>query len=152
AVNGLGGFHLAALASDEAAVAALRFRKHREDKPCALMAADAGVAAGLCRLSPEDLDLLQSRPRPVVLAPRRAGAHEAPSVAPGNRCLFDIDPEVVVHDLHPEYLSTKYALGLDGVELRAVQHHHAQVAWCLADHGEAGPVVGVAFDGLGFGP
>jgi hydrogenase maturation protein HypF len=58
---------------------------------------------------------------------------------------------VVAHDLHPEYLSTKYALELDGVELEGVQHHHAHVAACLADNGEAGPVIGVAFDGLGFG-
>jgi hydrogenase maturation protein HypF len=67
------------------------------------------------------------------------------------RRLFDVDPEVVAHDLHPEYLSTKYALELDGVELEGVQHHHAHVAACLADNGEAGPVIGVAFDGLGFG-
>jgi hydrogenase maturation protein HypF len=67
------------------------------------------------------------------------------------RRLFAVDPEVVAHDLHPEYLSTKYALELDGVELEGVQHHHAHVASCLADNGEPGPVVGVAFDGLGFG-
>jgi hydrogenase maturation protein HypF len=67
------------------------------------------------------------------------------------RRLFAVEPEVVAHDLHPEYLSTKYALELDGVELEGVQHHHAHVASCLADNGEPGPVIGVAFDGLGFG-
>jgi hydrogenase maturation protein HypF len=67
------------------------------------------------------------------------------------RRLFAVEPEVVAHDLHPEYLSTKYALELDGVELEGVQHHHAHVAACLADNGEPGPVIGVAFDGLGFG-
>jgi hydrogenase maturation protein HypF len=67
------------------------------------------------------------------------------------RRLFAVEPEVVAHDLHPEYLSTKYALELDGVELEGVQHHHAHVAACLADNGEAGPVIGVAFDGLGYG-
>ena len=67
------------------------------------------------------------------------------------RRLFEVEPEVVAHDLHPEYLSTKYALELDGVELVGVQHHHAHIAACLADNGEAGPVIGVAFDGLGYG-
>jgi hydrogenase maturation protein HypF len=66
--------------------------------------------------------------------------------------LFAVSPEVVAHDLHPEYLSTKYALELDGVELEGVQHHHAHVAACLADNREPGPVIGVAFDGLGYGP
>ena len=65
--------------------------------------------------------------------------------------LFDIKPDVVAHDLHPEYLSTKYALGLAGVELVGVQHHHAHIASCLADNGEDGPVLGVAFDGTGYG-
>jgi hydrogenase maturation protein HypF len=65
--------------------------------------------------------------------------------------LFGVEPVVVAHDLHPEYLSTKYALGLEGVELVAVQHHHAHIAACLADNGESGPVIGVAFDGLGYG-
>jgi hydrogenase maturation protein HypF len=65
--------------------------------------------------------------------------------------MFDVDPVLVAHDLHPEYLSTKYAKELDGVELLGVQHHHAHIASCLADNGEAGPVIGVAFDGLGLG-
>jgi hydrogenase maturation protein HypF len=68
------------------------------------------------------------------------------------RRLFEINPQVVVHDLHPEYLSTEYALGLRGVDLIAVQHHHAHIAACLADNGEQGPAIGVAFDGLGYGP
>jgi hydrogenase maturation protein HypF len=67
------------------------------------------------------------------------------------RRLFDIVPEVVAHDLHPEYLSTKYARELDGVELVGVQHHHAHIASCLADNGARGPVIGVALDGLGYG-
>jgi hydrogenase maturation protein HypF len=67
------------------------------------------------------------------------------------RRLFDLDPRVVAHDLHPEYLSTKYALGLDGVELQGVQHHHAHIASCLADNRADGPVIGVAFDGTGYG-
>ncbi len=66
--------------------------------------------------------------------------------------LFDVTPELVAHDLHPEYLSTKYALSLPDVDLIGVQHHHAHIASCLADNEAAGPVIGVAFDGTGFGP
>ena len=68
--------------------------------------------------------------------------------------LFDIAPQVVAHDLHPEYLSTKYALDLPDVDLTGVQHHHAHIASCLADNGwppAGGRVIGVAFDGTGYG-
>ena len=64
--------------------------------------------------------------------------------------LFGIEPEVVAYDLHPEYLSTKYALDL-GLDACGVQHHHAHIASCLADNGHDGPVIGVAFDGTGYG-
>jgi hydrogenase maturation protein HypF len=67
------------------------------------------------------------------------------------RRLFDVTPEVAAYDLHPEYLSTKYALELADLELVGVQHHHAHIASCLADNGAAGPVLGVAFDGTGYG-
>jgi hydrogenase maturation protein HypF len=67
------------------------------------------------------------------------------------RRLFGIEAEVVAYDLHPDYLSTKYALDLDGVDLVGVQHHHAHIASCLADNGAEGPVIGVAFDGTGYG-
>ncbi|MEW9551630.1 carbamoyltransferase HypF [Nonomuraea sp. NPDC050783] len=70
----------------------------------------------------------------------------------GHYCaLFGLRPEVVAHDLHPGYLSTAHALGVTGVEHVGVQHHHAHIASCLADNGEPGPVIGVAFDGLGHG-
>ena len=65
--------------------------------------------------------------------------------------LFAVEPEVVAHDLHPEYLSTKYALELEGVRLIGVQHHHAHLAACLAEHGGTGPAVGAIFDGTGYG-
>jgi hydrogenase maturation protein HypF len=298
AVKGLGGYHLAADAASEPAVAALRARKHREDKPFAVMVADVASAGRLGEVGPAEAAMLTSPRRPIVLLRRReGGAGVAASVAPGNRSLgvmlpytplhhllleavgrpivltsgnvsdepiayrdeeaverlggiadwflvhdrpihmraddsvvrafggrelplrrsrgfapqplglpwpfprhvlacgaelkhtfclakgghaflshhigdlenyetyrsftegvehfrrlFDVDPQVVAHDLHPEYLSTKYALDLDGVELEGVQHHHAHVAACLADNDEPGPVIGVAFDGLGFGP
>ncbi|HYA00168.1 MAG TPA: carbamoyltransferase HypF [Candidatus Binatia bacterium] len=295
AIKGLGGYHLAALAASEPAVLALRSRKHREDKPFALMATDLEAARALAEVGSREARALLSPRRPIVLLRRRAGARVAPSVAPGNRSLgvmlpysplhhllarrlgepfvltsgnvsdepiayldeeafhrlapiadaflshdrpihirtddsvirvmagresplrrsrgfvpqpitvvpafrrpllacgaelkstfclgkerraflshhigdlenyqtlrsytegiehfmrlFDVRPELVAHDLHPEYLSTKHALEMD-VERVAVQHHHAHVAACLADNGEPGPAIGVAFDGLGFG-
>jgi len=296
AIKGIGGYHLAVLAADESAAAALRARKHREDRPFAVMAPDLEAARRLCDIRPVEADLLSGPAAPIVILPRRADAAVAGSVAPrehslgvmlpytplhhllaaelavpfvltsGNvsdepiafsdedamtrltgiadyflthdrpiyrrvddsvvrviggrpapirrsrgyvpsplslperlrrpvlacgaelkntfclaagarafvshhigdlenyetlrsftdgiehfRRLFAIDPEVVAHDLHPEYLSTKYAVDLDGVDLVGVQHHHAHLAACLADNSATGPVIGVAFDGLGFG-
>ncbi|MGO9783175.1 MAG: carbamoyltransferase HypF [Streptosporangiaceae bacterium] len=309
AVKGLGGYHLAVDATSEKAAAALRERKHREDKPFAVMVAGVAAARELCEVDETAARVLSSARRPIVLLPRlpggglrgagRADAGTGPiaaAVAPGNRqlgimlpytplhhlllqavagpmvltsgnvsdepiayrdddafgrlgkiadaylthdraihvrtddsvartfrgremvlrrsrgyapepvtvrvpfrrpvlacgaelkntfCLakgdraflsphigdlenaetlrsfaegiehyrrlFGIEPEVVAHDLHPEYLSTKYALDLDGVDLTGVQHHHAHIASCLADNGETGPVIGVAFDGTGYG-
>ena len=300
AVKGVGGYHLAADAASEAAVATLRARKHREDKPFAVMVADVAAASRLCVVDETAASLLEGYARPIVLLPRLPDADVAASVAPGNRqlgimlpytplhhlllaaaarplvltsgnvsdepiayrdedalerlggiadaflthdraihirtddsvaravrgrpmlvrrsrgyvpepltvrcgfprpvlacgaelkntfCLakehrafvshhvgdlenaetlrsftegiehfarlFDITPEVVAYDLHPEYLSTKYALDLDGVDLVGVQHHHAHIASCLADNGidgsTSGPVIGVAFDGTGYG-
>ena len=295
-VKGLGGYHLAADAASEEAIAKLRARKHREDKPFAILAADLAAVRRLVVVDDVAARLLESQARPIVLLSRRPDADVAAAVAPGNRqlgimlpytplhhllleavgrplvltsgnvsdepiayrdedalarlggiadaflthdraihirtddsvarvvggrptlirrscgyvpepvtarggfprpvlacgaelkntfCLakehrafvshhigdlenaetlrsftegiehftrlFDIVPQVVAHDLHPEYLSTKYALDLDGVDLVGVQHHHAHIASCLADNGFDGPVIGVAFDGTGYG-
>jgi len=60
----------------------------------------------------------------------------------------------VVHDLHPGYLSTEWAkewVRERGLRLIGVQHHHAHVAGCMAEHGLLGPVIGLALDGTGFG-
>jgi hydrogenase maturation protein HypF len=297
AVKGLGGYHLAVDATSDKAAAALRQRKHREDRPFAVMVADVAAARSLAEVDAAAERLLASPGRPIVLLPRRAaGVPVAGAVAPGNRqlgvmlpytplhhlllravggpivltsgnvsdepiayrdedarqrlagiadaflshdraihmrtddsvartfrgketllrrsrgyvpqpvrartrfrrpvlavgaelkntfCLakdelvvishhigdlenaetlrsftegiehlrrlFGIDPAVVAHDLHPEYLSTKYALELADVDLVGVQHHHAHIASCLADNGAEGPVIGVAFDGTGYG-
>jgi hydrogenase maturation protein HypF len=296
AVKGLGGYHLAVLANGEDAVARLRGRKHREDRPFALMVLDLDAAQALCEIGPDELALLTSTARPIVLLRRRPDAQVAPSVAPGtpelgvmltytplhalllqaaggplvmtsgNRsdepiafddgdagerladiadvflghdrpirtrvddsvvrvvrgrvvpirrsrgyvptpvtlpqsspqpvlacgaalkntfcvtrgphafvshhvgdldnyatlqsyldgiahltALLDVAPAVVAHDLHPDYPSTRYATELPEVDLVAVQHHHAHIASCLVDNGVAGPVLGVAFDGLGLG-
>jgi hydrogenase maturation protein HypF len=65
--------------------------------------------------------------------------------------LFDIRPAVVAHDLHPGYLSTQYAKQTIAAIKVGVQHHHAHVASCMAENGLEDPVIGVAFDGLGYG-
>jgi hydrogenase maturation protein HypF len=287
AVKGLGGYHLACDAANEAAVARLRRRKVREEKPFAVLTTEPGE---LAELTPAEVGLLQSPARPVVLV-RRRESPLAPSVAPGThwvglmlpysplhhllahdfgrplvltsgnhsdepiafddeearsrlagiadaflahdrpihrRCedsvmragvpirrsrgytpealrlpvpaerplvaagaelkstfcaarggdaflsahlgdlesesayrafrtdlelylaMLRIEPELVAHDVHPEYLSTKWALEQD-VELLPVQHHHAHAAACLAEHGEEGPVQALVFDGTGLG-
>ena len=65
--------------------------------------------------------------------------------------ILSIRPEVIAHDLHPGYLSTRYAHARNDVVRVGVQHHHAHVASAMAEHGVEGPVLGVAYDGTGFG-
>ena len=70
--------------------------------------------------------------------------------------LFRIKPEIIAYDLHPNYLATRYALERaerDGLKAIGVQHHHAHIAACMAENGLRGdrPVIGVAFDGTGYG-
>src|SRR5262249_7526868 len=69
--------------------------------------------------------------------------------------LFGLRPDLLAHDLHPDYVSTRYAAerarAAGGPELLAVQHHRAHLASCMAEHGLTGPVLGVTFDGTGFG-
>jgi hydrogenase maturation protein HypF len=65
--------------------------------------------------------------------------------------LFYIEPEAVVYDLHPDYLSTQYALSLPEIPKIGVQHHHAHIASAMAESGIEGDVIGVALDGTGFG-
>jgi hydrogenase maturation protein HypF len=67
---------------------------------------------------------------------------------------FEIEPKTVVHDLHPGYLSTTWAREWaqdSGLKLIAVQHHHAHVAGCMAEHGLTGKVIGLVLDGTGYG-
>ena len=65
--------------------------------------------------------------------------------------LFDMEPTVAACDLHPDYMSTEYAQSL-GLPLVQVQHHHAHLAACMADNGLAGEVIGLVWDGTGYGP
>jgi hydrogenase maturation protein HypF len=85
------------------------------------------------------------------LADERAWRAWLDAVAHWQR-LLDCVPGVIAHDLHPGYRSTAYAQALEGVERIAVQHHHAHIASCLADNGLDAPVIGVAWDGTGYGP
>ncbi|MXW99008.1 MAG: carbamoyltransferase HypF [Acidimicrobiaceae bacterium] len=296
AVKGLGGYQLACRADDSAAVARLRRRKHREEKPFALLVASIAAASELVQLDDLAERALTGPEAPIVLAPRRESAAVAVEVAPdtrllgvmlpatpmhtllaaetgltlvctsGNRsdepivtddarvsdelgdiadaalrhnrlierraddsvghvvhggfqllrrargyapgtvrldrdgpavlavgaelkstvCLAlgadahmsvhlgDLEhpaalgafetavadmlaltratPELLVHDLHPEYLSTKFAASADLAPRLGVQHHHAHLASCLTDAGFRGPAIGVMFDGMGWGP
>jgi hydrogenase maturation protein HypF len=61
-----------------------------------------------------------------------------------------IEPARLVHDLHPDYASTRWALA-SGLERLGVQHHHAHFASCLAENGFTGPALGICFDGTGYG-
>jgi hydrogenase maturation protein HypF len=300
ALKGLGGFHLVCDAKNAAAVAELRRRKHREEKPFAVMVGDIDAAERLCVVGDIERSLLVSHRRPIVLLGRRKDEVVAQAVAPGNpqmgvmlpytplhhllmrempggvlvmtsgnrsdepiaieegdalerlggiadlflthdrpihvRCddsvtrdigekesivrrsrghapepiglswpcdptilavggqlkgtfalgkgnrailshhlgdlddlhayraferdirlyekLFSLRPACIAHDLHPDYASTRYAkrrASEEGVPLVAVQHHHAHMAACMAEHELTRPVIGVTFDGTGYG-
>lgn len=295
ALRGLGGFHLAVDATNEAAVARLRRAKHRDEKPFAVMVRTVAEARAIADLDAVEADLINSRERPIVVVRRRVDTGIAHAVAPGlpsigvmlaytplhhvlldlvrrplvmtsgnisdepicagvaeglirlrdiadaflvhnreivarvddsvmrvaNQPLFlrrargfaplpirlplrarlpilavgahlkntvtfaqdgdayvsphigDLDtletlkhfrevverigrlhrvePTVIAHDLHPGYVSTAEALRMNASQLIAVQHHHAHIAAVCAEHGVSDAVIGVAFDGTGYG-
>ena len=309
AVKGLGGFHLACDATNDASVARLRERKGRVNKPFAIMSLDCQAVEKYCHVSDAERQLLKSPQRPIVLLRCKSGSPISALVAPNNSCLgvmlpytplhyllleskgaetdtpalvmtsgnmseepiavgneealerlgtladafllhdrdihvrcddtvtrvfegkeaiirrsrgyapfpvrldcemrqvlacgaqlkntfcitkenyaflsqhigdmenletlssfesgiehfrrlFRLSPDVIAYDLHPEYLATKYALELrhNGAEQLSgetpfvpVQHHHAHIASCLAENGVPETVIGVAFDGTGYG-
>ncbi len=65
--------------------------------------------------------------------------------------ILDITPEIIACDRHPDYLGTQWAMQQDRLPLIQVQHHHAHIAACMAEHQLEGPVIGLSFDGTGFG-
>jgi len=65
--------------------------------------------------------------------------------------ILDISPEIIACDLHPDYMSTRYAMEQDKVEKVRVQHHHAHIVSCMAENNLDGDVIGLAFDGTGYG-
>jgi hydrogenase maturation protein HypF len=99
AVKGLGGYHLAVAATLPPAVAALRSRKHREERPFAVMARDLATARRLAEIDADEARLLTSPRRPIVLLRRRADAPLAEAVAPGNRFVGIMLPYTPLHHL-----------------------------------------------------
>ncbi len=69
------------------------------------------------------------------------------------RSLFGIEPQLLAHDAHPDFTTTLWATmgNPDGLEAMPIYHHHAHIAACLAENGREGPVLGLAFDGTGYG-
>ena len=66
--------------------------------------------------------------------------------------ILDVHPEIAACDLHPDYASTRYAEDRTGLQLVRVQHHHAHIVSCMAENHILDPVIGLAFDGTGYGP
>jgi hydrogenase maturation protein HypF len=99
AVKGLGGFHLACDATNDAAVALLRERKGRVDKPFAIMSFDLGTVESYCEVNDGERTLLTSRERPIVLLRRRSETPISPLVAPGNNTLGVMLPYAPLHYL-----------------------------------------------------
>jgi hydrogenase maturation protein HypF len=99
ALKGLGGYHLACGARSAAAVGELRRRKHRDEKPFALMVPDIEAAEALCEVDSVERELLQSSRAPIVLLRKRAGNGIADNVAPGNPCLGVMLPYTPLHHL-----------------------------------------------------
>ncbi len=66
------------------------------------------------------------------------------------KSVYHAEPQVIAHDLHPDYLSTRWALRQTGPKV-GVQHHHAHIAACMAENGQREPVIGIAWDGTGYG-
>ena len=295
AIKGLGGFHLAVDPANADAVTRLRQRKHREEKPFALMAAGVPAVHAIAEMTDDDRQLLESPQRPIVLMPKKPPNAIVDAVAPRNRyfgvmlpytplhyllmaqgfdalvmtsanlseepicidndeafqrlsgiadhylvhdrdivlrsddsilrrsagdarflrrsrgyvpvpvflktevppvlacgamlkntvCLtrgnqafvsqhvgdlenaetaaffeqtiehlkriLDVSPEIIAHDLHPDYLSTQYALQRDDIPRVGVQHHHAHIVSAMAEHRIDGDVIGLSFDGTGYG-
>lgn len=101
AVKGIGGFHLACDATSEEAVALLRARKHREEKPFAVMVASLEAAREVAELTPEETALLTSVERPIVLVPRSAEGFRslAHGLAPGSPLVGLLLPYAPLHHL-----------------------------------------------------
>jgi hydrogenase maturation protein HypF len=65
--------------------------------------------------------------------------------------ILEVEPQLLAYDLHPDYFSTRWALGQNSIERVGVQHHHAHIASCMAENRLEGKVIGIALDGTGYG-
>ncbi|MFQ6618393.1 MAG: carbamoyltransferase HypF, partial [Fidelibacterota bacterium] len=65
--------------------------------------------------------------------------------------ILEIEPEIIAYDMHPGYLSTGWALEQEGIRLTGIQHHHAHIVSCMGEHRMDRKVIGVSFDGTGYG-
>ena len=137
AVKGLGGYHLAVDAAAEPAVALLRERKHREERPLAVMAADLATAGRLVELDPTAVDLLTGRRRPIVLLQRRPEAPLAPSVAPGNRDVGLMLPYTPLHHLLAAALGRPFVLTSGNVSDEPIAYADDDAATRLAGIADA---------------
>ncbi len=124
AVKGLGGFHLACDATNGEAVARLRERKGRVDKPFAIMSFDLETVERYCEVNQEERALLTSRERPIVLLRRHPDSPISPLVAPGNRYLGVMLPYTPLHYLLLEHTSIQ--------DPRSNIQHPASTTWPLA--------------------
>lgn len=138
AVKGVGGFHLMCDATDEAVVVELRRRKHRDEKPLAVMFPSLAALEAVAELSDEARALLQSPQAPVVLVRRRLSAELAPSIAPGNPWIGALLPYAPVHVL---------LLELCGRPLVATSANLAEEPLCTDDR-EARVRLGAIADGF----
>lgn len=114
AVKGLGGFHIAALATDDEVVAELRARKRRPTKPFAVMCLDIYVVSRLVELRPEAVRLLDSPEKPILLLPMLEGAPISHLVAPNLRKLGVFLPYTGLHHLLLSWIRDKYAIMTSG--------------------------------------
>jgi hydrogenase maturation protein HypF len=137
AIKGLGGYHLAVVAADERAAAALRRRKHREDKPFAVMVSGVEQASTLCAVDPAGRAALTGRRRPIVLFPRLPGAPVAASVAPGNRGLGVMLPYTPLHHLLVAAVAAPIVLTSGNVSDEPIAFRDADAFDRLADIADA---------------
>ncbi|MDH3706999.1 MAG: carbamoyltransferase HypF, partial [Acidimicrobiia bacterium] len=123
AVKGLGGYHLAADATSDAAVAELRRRKHRPDKPLAVMTADLDAARRLAHIDEAEAALLTSPARPIVLLRTRTETALSPAVAPNNPLVGVLLAYTPVHHLLLEATETPLVMTSANVGGEPIIHH-----------------------------